>query len=307
MPNTKIDWADKVWNPVVGCTPVSAGCANCYAKRIHDQRHKAFQNGKLRRVKQYRHPFTKIQLMPERLLDPHNVRKPTRFFVNSVSDLFHEDVPFDFIDQAFTVMKATPRHQYIILTKRPEIMGEYINARYAAFMPGSARIQVPHNIIMGVSVEDKESIHRIETLVSINGIRRCISFEPLIGPIGQVPTKYWDSIEWIVAGGESGIKARPMNPEWPIEIRDLCKQNNIKFFFKQWGRFKPVAPYNPGTVFDRRLGCHVIDYYGRTIAEPSKVCWTQYDYIMAPRAKDNSPAFLDDEIWNELPGMENHE
>ncbi len=213
--NSKIEWTEQTWNPVTGCTKISPGCKYCYAevmaKRLKAMGAPGYENG-----------FNTITLMYERLDQPLHRKKPTIYFVNSMSDLFHEAVPYDFIDQIFDTIRATPQHAYQILTKRAERMNEYFKTR-----------QVPDNAWLGVSVEDKKyGIPRIGYLQAIKAKTRFLSIEPLLEDLGRFSLK---GIHWVIVGGESGVKARPMEESWVLKLRDQCQRNEIDFFFKQWG------------------------------------------------------------------------
>lgn len=213
--NSKIEWTEQTWNPVTGCTKISPGCKYCYAevmaKRLKAMGAPGYENG-----------FNTITLMPERLEQPLHRKKPTIYFVNSMSDLFHEAVPYDFIDRIFDTIRATPQHAYQILTKRAERMNEYFQTR-----------SVPDNAWLGVSVEDKKyGIPRIGYLQAIKAKTRFLSIEPLLEDLGRFSLK---GIHWVIVGGESGVKARPMEESWVLKLRDQCQRNEIDFFFKQWG------------------------------------------------------------------------
>jgi protein gp37 len=211
---SKIEWTEHTWNPVTGCTKLSPGCKFCYAevfaKRLQLMGANGYQNG-----------FA-LTLHPDRLSDPIKRRKPTVWFVNSMSDLFHEKVPFDFIDKVFETIRLTPQHCYQVLTKRPHIMEEYFKTR-----------SVPNNTWVGTSVENKKhGVPRISILQKVPSNIRFLSIEPLLEDIGLIDLK---GISWVIVGGESGPKARPMKVEWVRSIRDQCKKTNVPFFFKQWG------------------------------------------------------------------------
>jgi protein gp37 len=213
MKTTKIEWTEKVWNPSIGCDKVSAGCKFCYAE-VFARRLKAMG------VEDYKDGFT-FKILPHRLEEPLKIKKPTKFFVNSMSDLFHEEMPFEYLDMIFDVIRKTPHHIYQILTKRDKIMLEYFSEN-----------DVPSNVWLGVSVENTTFKKRIDSLRKIDSNIRFISFEPLIGSVGEVNLK---GIHWAIVGGESGLSARPIKKEWVEEIFHQSKQQNVAFFFKQWG------------------------------------------------------------------------
>ena len=204
--NTSIEWTDKSWNPVTGCTKVSPGCIHCYAEAI---------------TKRFRFPNGfNLTLHPERLEQPLSWKKPCRIFVNSMSDLFHEEIPLEFIQSVFQTIKRTPQHTYQILTKRPERMVEL-----------TPHLEFHKNIWLGVSVESQGYISRIDLLRQVPANVRFLSCEPLLGSL------YLDltNIHWVIVGGESGQKHRPMNIEWAEDIRDQCRRSKVAFFFKQVG------------------------------------------------------------------------
>ncbi len=211
--NSKIEWTGSTWNPVTGCTKISAGCKNCYAERIA-LRLKAMGQPN------YRNGF-RVTIHPHVLEIPFRWKQPRTIFVNSMSDLFHKDVPSEFIERIFDVMRGTPQHRFQVLTKRSTRMLEQ-----------NSRLVWPDNIWMGVTVENAECTFRIDHLRQTDTAIKFISFEPLLGPIPDIDLK---GIDWVIVGGESGPGARPMRPEWAIDIRDRCLEAEVPFFFKQWG------------------------------------------------------------------------
>lgn len=216
-----IEWTDATWNPVTGCTRITAGCDNCYAARFAER---------WRGVPG--HPFSTgfdLTLRPERLDQPLRWRRPRMIFVNSMSDLFHKDVPRAFVDEVFRTMEAAAHHVFQVLTKRSPLMRDYLLARY-----GSAR--GPAHIWCGVSVEDDRARARIEHLRASPAGVRFLSVEPLIGALGPVDLS---GIDWVIAGGESGPGARAMRIEWARDVRDQCVDQGVSFFFKQWGGRRP--------------------------------------------------------------------
>lgn len=218
-----IEWTDATWNPVTGCTKISAGCDNCYAERFAERFRgvpgHAFEQG------------FDLTLRPQRLDQPLKWRKRKMIFVNSMSDLFHKQVPCDFIHKVFDTMEASDWHTFQVLTKRSSLMRKFINARYD-------EKKVPNHIWLGVSVEDGTKKSRIRHLQETNAEIRFLSIEPLIGPMGALDL---NGINWIIVGGESGPGYRPMHLEWAREVRDQCKDVNVRFFFKQWGGFRPKS------------------------------------------------------------------
>ncbi len=212
--SSRIEWTEQTWNPIVGCTKVSAGCKHCYAetmaKRLQAMGTPGYEDG-----------FA-LRMLPERLADPIKRKKPTVYFVNSMSDLFHDKVPDEYIDQVFEVILQTPQHSYQILTKRAARMARYFRNR-----------SVPDNVWLGVSVENrKHGVPRIDHLRTVPARIRFLSVEPLLEDVGILVLK---DIHWVIVGGESGPKARPMKPEWADAVRIQCEQQDVAFFFKQWG------------------------------------------------------------------------
>jgi protein gp37 len=226
MGETSIEWTDATWNPVAGCAIVSAGCTNCYAMRMA-ARLEAMGAAKYRgltRRSANRAVWTGKVKCDEKTLDvPRSWSKPRRIFVNSMSDLFHEDVPAPFVRRVWQVMAETPRHTYQILTKRP--------TRMAAFLARSGFGVLP-NVWLGTSVEDDRVLDRIDEIRTAPAAVRFVSFEPLIGSVHDADLS---GIHWAIVGGESGPRARPMEPVWVDEIAEMCVQSGTIFFFKQWG------------------------------------------------------------------------
>jgi protein gp37 len=221
--STSIEWTDATWNPVTGCSKITRGCDFCYAERFSER---------FRGVPG--HPFENgfdLTLRPERLSQPLHWRQPRRVFVNSMSDLFHKDVPKDFIDSVFDTMELAHWHTFQVLTKRSSLMARYLRGRY------SDSVAPPH-IWLGVSVEDAKNTVRLKHLRSVQASVKFISFEPLLGPVGQVDLS---GIHWAIVGGESGPQARPMAEEWVIDIRNQCRKAGVAFFFKQWGGIRPKS------------------------------------------------------------------
>jgi protein gp37 len=215
---TGISWTDMSWNPVTGCTRVTEGCRFCYAFALHDQRYTAALRGK-HMPAQYQKPFSEIQLLPQRLEDPLRIKTPQKIFVNSMSDLFHSQVPDDYIKQIFDVMTRAHWHTFQILTKRPGCLRRL----------GQQLTWAP-NIWMGVSIELDSLTKRADALREVPAALRFLSCEPLLGPL---PSLNLDGIHWVITGSESGRGARPMNDNWVRAIRDQCTARHIAFFFKQ--------------------------------------------------------------------------
>lgn len=213
MKQSKIEWTEATWNPSVGCDKVSSGCKYCYAevmaKRLKAMKAIGYENG---------FDFT---ILPDRIDAPLKVKKPTKFFVNSMSDLFHEDMPVSFLDKIFDTIERTPHHTYQILTKREENLKKYFQDK-----------TVPDNVWLGVTVEVANKKNRIDVLRRIGAKIRFISIEPLLEDLGELDLT---DIHWVIVGGESGAKARPMKQEWAIEVKKQCEKQKVSFFFKQWG------------------------------------------------------------------------
>jgi len=221
-----IEWTDCTWNPVSGCTRVSAGCDNCYAVG-QTRRCAAFGMAKYQGLVNpgKGHFNGVVKWHPGELDKPRRWRKPRRVFVNSMSDLFHPGVPNEFIVAVFEVMRDTPRHQYQILTKRPE---------RALEMERAGLIEWPPNVWFGTSVEDARVLSRVDAVRSTTAAVKVLSCEPLLGPLTAIDLT---GIDWVIVGGESGPRARPMDPAWVRELRDLCVEAGVAFFFKQWGAY----------------------------------------------------------------------
>lgn len=223
--SSSIEWTDATWNPVAGCTIISPGCTNCYAMRMA-ARLEAFGNEKYVRTTRKtggRHKWTgKVVLDHSVLRTPHTWRKGRRVFVNSMADLFHESVPLPFIQSVFDTMADTPRHTYQVLTKRADRLSEI-----------SAHLAWPINVWMGVSVESRDYLWRIDHLLATGARVKFISLEPLLGPL--VPGLDLAGVDWTIVGGESGPGARSIETPWVRAIRDLCIETGTAFHFKQWG------------------------------------------------------------------------
>lgn len=214
---SRIEWTEATWNPVVGCTKLSAGCKHCYAE-VMARRLQAMG------VLGYEQGFKKVRVLPERLDEPLRRKKPTVYFVNSMSDLFHVQVPDEFIDQVFETMRTATQHTFQVLTKRGD--------RVAAYAKGRT---FPDNVWMGVSVENKRhGVPRIDCLREVPAAVRFLSVEPLLEDVGQLDLT---GIHWVIVGGESGHGARPMKPEWVRNVQRQCQEQGVEFFFKQWGAF----------------------------------------------------------------------
>jgi len=215
MSTSKIEWTEETWNPTTGCTKVSSGCKFCYAETMANRLKAMGTPG-------YENGF-KFSLMPNRLEQPIKKKKATKYFVNSMSDLFHEEMPNGYLDKVMDVIDKTPRHIYQILTKREDRMFEYFSTR-----------KIPKNIWLGVTVENKKNgLPRIDRLRELDATIKFLSVEPLLEDLGEeINLK---GIHWVIVGGESGHKARPMKKEWALNVKRHCDEQKIAFFFKQWG------------------------------------------------------------------------
>lgn len=213
---SRIEWTEQTWNPTTGCTKVSPGCVNCYAevmaRRLSSIGISGYENG------------FRLALHPTRLEQPLRRKQPTMYFVNSMSDLFHKDVPNEFIDRVFEVIQATPHHTYQVLTKRARRLHTYFRTR-----------ECPPNAWLGVSVENRRhGLPRIDALRQIDARIRFLSIEPLLEDLGKIDLS---GIHWVIVGGESGHRARPMREEWALGVQRQCKLAGVAFFFKQWGKY----------------------------------------------------------------------
>ena len=228
---SQIEWTDSTWNPITGCTKVSRGCDNCYAERLAER---------FRGVRG--HPYEQgfdLRLWPARINLPLSWKRPRLIFVNSMSDLFHKDIPEDFIERVFDTMEQADWHIYQVLTKRSSLMRDFVNERYR-------KESAPSHIWLGVSVEDHQALSRIEHLKKANASVRFLSLEPLLESLGHLDLS---GIDWVITGGESGPHWRPVQLEWVRDIRDQCLKAKVAFFFKQWGG---VRPKSGGSTLDGR-------------------------------------------------------
>ena len=244
--NSSIEWTDSTWNPVAGCTPVSPGCLNCYAARMALRlQHMPNSTGKkykgtAMRARDGRPVFSgKINLDRASLDVPRRWRLPRTIFVNSMSDLFHEDVPLEYVREVFDVMKECPQHIFQVLTKRPERTLEL-----AGDLPW------PDNVWMGTSVDSRDYYERIRLLQRVPAKVRFLSCEPLLSPLPRLPLK---GIHWVIVGGESGPGSRPMQGSWVLDIKGQCEARDVPFFFKQWGgvRKKQTGRKLAGRTWDQ--------------------------------------------------------
>jgi protein gp37 len=213
MAQSSIEWTEMTWNPTTGCNKISAGCKYCYAE-VMARRLQAMG------IEKYKDGF-ELRLHPDALSIPYEWKSPKIVFVNSMSDLFHKDVPLSFIQKVFRTMNENPQHTFQVLTKRSDILLKY-----------HKELNWTHNIWMGVSVEDARVKHRIDDLRKTNAKVKFLSCEPLIGPLYRINLK---KIDWVIVGGESGRKPRPMDVNWVLDIQEQCENKKVPFFFKQWG------------------------------------------------------------------------
>jgi protein gp37 len=327
--STKIEWCKnkdggqgKTWNPITGCTKISPGCQNCYAERM---------SKRLRGRCGYdaENPF-KVTLRPNRLDEPMWWWKPSTVFVCSMGDLFHDDVPFDFIDRVFKRINGNPQHDFLILTKRPERMREYF-ARSMKFLCAVCQgtgcsycldhgyqnweMKPYSNVWLGVTAENQEMADkRIPILLQIPAAVRFVSVEPMLGPVdidsylivgtdhpGSIMRK---GIDWVICGGETGPKARPMHPDWTRSLRNQCQEAGVPFFFKQWGEWHPVEDYRD--IFPsynskefRVINLAGIDETQKPVTEmtPGVAGVTRIGRKIAGR-------LLDGREWNEMPEVQ---
>ncbi len=210
---SSIEWTESTWNPVSGCSKISAGCLNCYAERMA-KRLKAMGQ------RRYRNGFA-VTLHPEALDEPYGWKKPRVVFVNSMSDLFHDQIPFDFIGKVFSAMEGNARHTFQVLTKRSQRLREL-----------GPLLEWSENIWMGVTIENNDYVGRAEDLRSTAAAIKFLSLEPLLGPVPDLDLR---GIDWVIVGGESGPGAREMREEWVLEVKEKCERADTAFFFKQWG------------------------------------------------------------------------
>lgn len=213
MNSSKIEWTEKTWNPSTGCLKISEGCRYCYAetmaKRLQAMGHSKYRDG------------FQVRIHPDTLKEPLKWRKPQLVFVNSMSDLFHDEIPTEYILRVFDVMREAKQHTFQVLTKRAERLRKLDSV-----------IDWPENVWMGVSVENQDNVHRIEALRQTGAAVKFLSIEPLIGPLSEFDMS---DIDWVIVGGESGPKSRPIKVGWVRDIRDRCVAAQVSFFFKQWG------------------------------------------------------------------------
>lgn len=307
MAKTKIDWADTVWNPVTGCTKISEGCRNCYAERMSKRLAGRCGYPKAK-------PFN-VTLHPDKLEEPLKWKKPQRIFVCSMGDLFHKDVPFEFIAKVYRNMALADHHIYLILTKRPARMLQFIKwYRENSAVEGVCGITFTtaySHVYHGVTAENQQAAdERIPLLLQIPAAKRFISIEPMVGPVDL----FWGTqhlhhhkggveireIDWVILGGESGPKARPLHPDWVRSVRDQCQAAGVPFFFKQWGEWAEVVVgrIKNGDVYLSENG------FMYTWGLFGKVCYANKSNGVHLRRVDKKAAghLLDGKEYREIPG-----
>jgi protein gp37 len=246
---TGIEYADSTWNIVTGCSPKSEGCAACWARDLHNLRHRAFLDGK-KLPAQYAVPFSQVQLLPERLEQPLHWKKPRRIFVASTGDLWHDEVPFSYINRVFDVMERAAWHVFQVLTKRPERMAMWARQRSKP---------IPSNVWGGVSVENQAAAdERIPLLVGVGFALKFVSCEPLLGKVdlqlrGRNFGRGEEFVNWVICGGESGSDARPMYAGWARYLLHQCEEAGVPFYFKQWGEWCQGNQSQIQNVFGRKI------------------------------------------------------
>lgn len=309
---TKIEWATETWNPVTGCTPISEGCANCYAKRMSK-----------RLVGRCGYPEDepfRVTLHPDKLDQPMKWKKPRMIFVCSMGDLFHEDVPNSFLDQIFAVMAKAEQHIFLILTKRPKRAKEYIlkamydeNCNYQGWYEAINDLGIPdvtpmENVWLGVTAENQaRADERIPVLLQIPAAKRFVSVEPMLGPVdlslsdgvdlsmsigtGLKPGKSYliNSLDWVICGGETGPGARPMHPDWVRSLRDQCQAAGVPFFFKSWGEWMPS--YQTGATFE----------LSRLKTDEVVMSGPGHGVVMKKVGKKAAGRLLDGQTWEQRP------
>lgn len=328
---SKIEWTEATWNPIVGCSKVSPGCQNCYAERMATRLIAMGQEKYRGTVASGK--WTGVINFDERVLEePLRRKKPTRYFVNSMSDLFHENIPHQSILKILAVIAASPQHTFQILTKRPQRMLKFFTItsiqeqlvdalEVLAAKNGWCHAHddfawpLPH-LWLGVSAENQKTANkRIPYLLSIPAAVRFLSCEPLLGPIDLKKASF-ENVDWVIIGGESGPGARPLHPDWVLSLRDQCQASKIPFFFKQWGAFKPICPVYGDDEAQEWLDAsyaHNLNPEKTRIVFNSGHChnWPHQEnwqpdsqsrpYFMERVGKKHAGRELEGRIWNEFP------
>lgn len=272
-----IEWTQATWNPVTGCSKVSPGCGHCYAETFAER---------FRGVPG--HPYEQgfdLTLRPDRVTLPLQWRQPRLIFVNSMSDLFHEDVPYAFVRRIFEVMEQANWHRFQLLTKRAERLVDL-----------AQRLPWPGNVWMGVSIENRRFVGRAAHLRRVPAAVRFISAEPLLGPLDDLSL---EDVDWLIVGGESGHRARPMHPDWARRLRDQCLEAHIPFYFKQWGAYRPVDAddrYAPGAASTS------IDVRGRRLGSTARGR-SDGRVLMRRVGKHRAGRLLDGREWAQMPTL----
>lgn len=304
MAKTKIEWTDVTWNPVTGCREISAGCKHCYAKMMA-KRLQAINVANMASGKKsngYENGF-KVTLRPDRLNEPFKIKEPSRIFVCSMTDLFHEDVSDEYIEKVFNVMGGASCYGHIfqVLTKRSERLKEITN-RFSfgnglvlkQKSPYYPCLQFVNGIWIGVTVEDKNSLHRIQDLKESTAKVKYLSCEPLLEDLGELDLT---GIDWVIVGGESGKNARPMHPDWVRNIQRQCESQGVAFFFKQWGEW--VSEYdNPIEFFEHN---DAPSYCFKNNNPPYSMDNLPNSTYMYRVGKKRAGNLLDGQMWQQMP------
>lgn len=320
MAETTIEWTDATWNPTTGCTRASAGCDHCYAFTM-TKRLAAIGQEKYQGLAGNGHFNGVLKTWDDELQKPLHWKKPRMIFVNSMSDLFHKDVPFDFVDKVFAVMALCPQHTFQVLTKRAERMAEYMASRsksskyWEQSCPVGYALRWEHdgkshplcrfplpNVWLGVSAENQERWdERVRWLSRVPAAVRFVSAEPLLGPIQPSLS---DDVHWVISGGESGPNARPSHPDWHRTLRKFCQAFDVAYLFKQWGEWLPVDQWNGDEFNGQSLA---LRHDGETFGprEPHGFCCANCSVAEVLRlGKKKSGRLLDGREWNEFPKTE---
>ena len=290
---SKIEWTDKSWNPVVGCSKISEGCQNCYAEkmacRLAHIGNRAYQDVTEGDTGNwFRRWRGNVVFREDQINKPLKWKKPRKIFVCSMSDLFHREVAYQWFVDIIKIIIEAKHHIFMILTKRPELMKEYFEILMRSGWGSLVQKEWPlKNLGLGVSVCNNDELHKIETLKKIPAVVRFVSFEPLLSKITDVNL---NGIDWVICGGESGPRARPMQPDWVRSLRDQCQGAGVPFFFKQWGEWAPTDKNwgNVGVWSNNKFyyECHPPDYEG---------------IYMGKVGKKKAGRLLDGREWNEYP------
>lgn len=304
---TKIEWTERTWNPTVGCTAVSPGCDRCYAAAVAHRGLTEAHRGLTRKAEGGLVEWTgEVRCLPERLGVPLAVRKPTMWFVDSMSDLFHPRVKSMFVAQVWATMARTPQHTYQVLTKRTARAEALLNNEVMrAYVEDFAkRCDIPWplpNVWLGTSIESDDYLWRADALRRTPAAVRFLSIEPMLGPLLSLTAYDLDGIDWVIVGGESGPGARPMHPDWVRDIRDLCVTSETPFFFKQWGAWGPVPASTPASssVLGHGFFCADQRWLGATGARATTLPET--GEFVARVGKARAGRELDGRTWDEMP------